>query len=41
VKSELDLGMPLTPTAVIAGTAALLLRSRPYLELVVAVAGEE
>ncbi|HXY99764.1 MAG TPA: hypothetical protein VEI03_07165 [Stellaceae bacterium] len=37
---EIDLGLPLTPTAVIAGTATLLLRSRPYLELIVAVAGE-
>ncbi len=36
---EIDLGLPLTPTAVIAGATTLLLRSRPYLELVVAVAG--
>jgi len=37
---EIDLGLPLTPVAVIAGAATLLLRSRPYLELIVAVAGE-
>lgn len=38
---EIDLGLPLTPTAVIAGAATLLLRSRPYLELIIAVAGED
>lgn len=37
---EIDLGLPLTPTAVIAGATTLLLRSRPYLELIVAVASE-
>ncbi len=37
---EIDLCLPLTPTSVIAGAATLLLRSRPYLELIVAVAGE-
>jgi hypothetical protein len=37
---EIDLGLPLTPTAVIAGATTLLLRSRPYLDLIVAVGGE-
>ena len=37
---EIDLGAALTPTAIIAGTATLLLRSRPYIELMTAVAGE-
>jgi hypothetical protein len=37
---EADLGLPLTPTAIIAGATTLLLRSRPYLELIVAVGGE-
>jgi hypothetical protein len=37
---EIDLGHPLTPTAVVAGATTLLLRSRPYLELIVAVGGE-
>jgi hypothetical protein len=37
---EIDLGRPLTPTAVVAGAATLLLRGQPYLELIVAVAGE-
>jgi hypothetical protein len=37
---EMDLGLPLTPTAVVAGAATLLLRSRPYLDLIVAVASE-
>lgn len=37
---EIDLGQPLTPTAVVAGAATLLLRSRPYLELIVQVASE-
>jgi len=40
VTGEIDLGLPLTPTAVIAGAATLLLRSGPYLELIVAVGGE-
>lgn len=37
---EADLGLPLTPTAIIAGATTLLLRSRAYLELIVAVGGE-
>jgi hypothetical protein len=37
---EIDLGLPLTPVAVIAGATTLLLHSRPYLELIVAVASE-
>jgi len=37
---EIDLGLPLTPTAVIAGATTLLLRSRPYLDLIVGVASE-
>jgi hypothetical protein len=37
---EIDLGLPLTPTAIIAGATTLLVRSRPYLELIVAVGGE-
>jgi hypothetical protein len=37
---EIDLGAALTPTAIIAGTASLLLQSRPYIELITAVAGE-
>jgi hypothetical protein len=37
---EIDLNMPLTPTAVIAGATTLLLRCRPYVELVVQVASE-
>jgi len=37
---EIDLVPPLTPTTVIAGAATLLLRSRPYLELVIAVGSE-
>ena len=35
-----DLGMPLTPTALITGATTLLLACRPYLDLLVAVAGE-
>jgi hypothetical protein len=37
---EIDLGTALTPTAIIAGTATLLLQSRPYIDLITAVAGE-
>lgn len=40
VAGEIDLALPLTPTAVIAGATTLLLRSRPYLDLIVAVGGE-
>lgn len=38
---EIDLNMPLTPTAVIAGATTLLARCRPYIELVVAIASEK
>jgi hypothetical protein len=38
---EIDLNMPLTPTAVIAGATRLLLRCRPYVELIVAIASEK
>ena len=37
---EVDLALPLTPLAVVAGATGLLLRSRPYLELIVAVGSE-
>jgi hypothetical protein len=37
---EIDLGTALTPTAIIAGTATLLLQSRPYIDLITTVAGE-
>jgi len=37
---EIDLGTALTPTAIIAGTATLLLQSRPYIDLITAVASE-
>jgi hypothetical protein len=37
---EIDIGRPVTPTAIVAGAATLLLRSRPYLELIVATASE-
>lgn len=40
VAGETLLDLPLTPMAVIAAATALLLLSRPYLELIVAVAGE-
>jgi hypothetical protein len=40
VTGEIDLGMKLTPTAVIAGATTLLLKSRPYLDLIIAVASE-
>ena len=39
-KGEIDLGTALTPTAIIAGTATLLLQSRPYIDLITTVAGE-
>lgn len=41
VTGEIDLGPALTPEAVIVGTTTLLLRSQPFLDLAVAVAGEE
>lgn len=37
---EIDLGTALTPTAIIAGTATLLLQSRPYIDLITTIAGE-
>ena len=40
VTGEIDLGDTLTPTAVIAGATTLLLKSRPYLDLIIAVASE-
>ena len=40
VSGEVVLGLPLTPTAMLAGVVTLLLRSRPYLELAVSIAGE-
>jgi hypothetical protein len=40
VSGETMLALPLTPVAVIAAATGLLLRSRPYLELIVGVAGE-
>jgi hypothetical protein len=40
VSGEVDLDLPLTPTAVIAGATTLLMASRPYLELIVSVGGE-
>ena len=40
VGGEIDLGRRLTPASVIAGATALLLRTRPYLELIIAVASE-
>lgn len=41
VTGEIELDLPLTPTAVIAGATTLLLTSRPHLELIVAVASED
>jgi hypothetical protein len=38
---EIDLNMPLTPTAVVAGATRLLLRCRGYIELIVAIASEK
>lgn len=40
VTGETDLGASLTPTAMIAGAATLLLACRPYLDLLITVAGE-
>jgi hypothetical protein len=40
VSGEVELDLPLTPTAVIAGATTLLMASRPYLELIVSVGGE-
>jgi hypothetical protein len=41
VSGEMDSTAPFTPTAIIATALTLLLRSRLYLDLAVAVAGEE
>jgi hypothetical protein len=41
VIGEIELGLPLTPMAVIAGAATLLVHCRPYIDLVVKVASEE
>jgi hypothetical protein len=38
---EIDLNMPLTPTAVIAAATTLLMRCRSYIEFVVAIASEK
>jgi hypothetical protein len=38
---EIDLNMPLTPTAVIAAATTLLMRCRSYIECVVAIANEK
>jgi hypothetical protein len=40
VIGEIELGLPLTPTAVVAGAATLLVHCRPYIDLVVKVANE-
>lgn len=40
VSGEIELGMPLTPVAVIAGAATLLVHCRPYVDLIVRVANE-
>jgi hypothetical protein len=40
VSGEIVMGLPLTPTAMLAGVTTLLLRSRPYLELAVSIGGE-
>jgi hypothetical protein len=40
LRGEIELELPLTPVAVLAGAVALLMKIRPYLDLVVAVAGE-
>jgi hypothetical protein len=40
VVGEIELGLPLTPLAVIAGAATLLVHCRPYIDLVVKVANE-
>lgn len=41
VIGEIELGLPLTPMAVIAGAATLLVHCRPYIDLVVKVANED
>jgi hypothetical protein len=40
VAGDAELAAPVTPTALISGVVALLLRCRPYLELLVAAAAE-
>ncbi len=40
VSGDIELGLPLTPTAVIAGAATLLVHCRPYIDLIVRVANE-
>jgi hypothetical protein len=40
VVGEIELGMPLTPMAVIAGAATLVVHCRPYIDLMVRVANE-
>jgi hypothetical protein len=37
---EIEIGRPLTPPAIVAGATTLLLRSQPYLELIVTLASE-
>jgi hypothetical protein len=41
VIGEIELGLPLTPMAVVAGAATLLVHCRPYIDLIVKVASEE
>lgn len=40
VIGEIELGMPLTPMAVVAGAATLVVHCRPYIDLIVRVANE-
>ena len=40
VIGEIELGLPLTPMAVVAGAATLLVHCRPYIDLIVKVANE-
>jgi hypothetical protein len=40
ISGDIVLGLPLTPTAMLAAVTTLLLRSRPYLELAVSIGGE-
>src|SRR6266853_1119909 len=40
VIGDIELGMPLTPMAVVAGAATLLVHCRPYIDLIVKVANE-
>lgn len=40
VTGEIELGLPLTPMAVVAGAATLLVHCRPYVDLIVRVANE-